>query len=600
MKRRHIQPNTRTFSTLFGGLSRIEDWTPYANILTRALMTYDQLLVHFEKLRMKDPESPDLNPWPINNFLTLLGRARHYAKMWDVFFSMSGKLAPDEITYIVMLRAIQNRTSLDQEPVQTEMQMEGKPYDHDLMDKDQWESQFDGDLLPEEAWLSPRNKGKEAVEESVHYKNAADARLLFDSLLKASKNNQNLSVTAQSLTPVIQLLAYGKPSDQSFAFQLVRQYLPLEHPPLRIGGPTATTKSITPSSSSSQHQTKVDINGGILQALFELCVRSARYESAIHYFQKIAEDKELKCFLDYKHMMSVMRAFAMRRPPKGQVHDGREAISALEWMLRERESRKVEMKKSEENGDNKEIRGLDPSPYHFIYALTAAWRGEDMSSALLVFERMTGLKRETFMTPIESDDAPANRGEREGEGRWPKLPVHLRVYNHCSWNVFGMALLVKTAAASQRGEDMRIAMRILWFTRPSRYFFESANTHKHLKHRPNPTSQNGVEGSGAEGEAVSEETLAAQRELANRSVTVLNWLLNTSTKEDKEQPRWRHLRNVMATKKESLVQADVRREDERVRARHQERLRRMGKFESAGAESLVSVKGRRSRWADDV
>ncbi|PVF99938.1 hypothetical protein CPB86DRAFT_783056 [Serendipita vermifera] len=603
MKRRHIQPNTRTFNTLFGGLSRIEDWSPYSNILTRAFTTYEQLLVHFETLRTRNPESPDITPWPINNFLTLLGRARHYAKMWDVFFSMNGKLAPDEITYTVMLRAIQNRTSLDEDPVQTETQIEARQPDDNLMNKEAWESQFEEYILPEEGWPLRRDTAKPAVEENVHYKNAQDARLLFDSLLKASKKDQNLSITAQTLTPTIQLLAYGKPSDQNYAFQLLREYVPLEHPPLRVGGPTTTSKSII--QVSSKPKVQVTINSAILQALFELCVRSARFESAIHYFQKIAEDVELKNLLDWRHMISVLRAFAMRRPPKGQVHDAREAISALEWMLREEQSRK-EARGLQEEGE-REIKGLRPSPDHFIYALTAAWRGEDMSSALLVFERMTGLKRETFMSSHIMDNdgtlslSPTNtRGiEPNKKGvQWPKLPTHLRTQEYCSWNVICMALLVKTAAATQRGEDMRIAMRILWFTRPSRYFFDSIHTHKHLKYQPY-TPSNGAEGEG-EMVPVTEENLAAQKELANRSVTMLDWLLNTSVKTDKEVARWKHLREVMVAKKESLMRADVRREDERARERQVERLRRMGKFDSAGEEPLVPLTGKRSRWADDV
>ncbi|KAG8796976.1 hypothetical protein FRC17_007894, partial [Serendipita sp. 399] len=51
MKRRHVQPNSRTFTILFVGLSRIDDWTPYANILGRVFNAYDQLLAHFERLK---------------------------------------------------------------------------------------------------------------------------------------------------------------------------------------------------------------------------------------------------------------------------------------------------------------------------------------------------------------------------------------------------------------------------------------------------------------------------------------------------------------------------------------------------------------------
>jgi len=189
MKRRHLQPNTRTFTTLFVGLSRIDDWSPYSNILQRVFSTYDQLLAHFEKLKAKNPESKDINPWPINSFLALLGKAHHHSKMWDVFFSMEGRLAPDEYTYTVMLQALQARTSLDKQPVRSDLETEEAEI-MDPFEKARWEDHFNVDDVPEEQWRLDKPKDEnEKAKESIHHKNAADARILWEYILKANKKD---------------------------------------------------------------------------------------------------------------------------------------------------------------------------------------------------------------------------------------------------------------------------------------------------------------------------------------------------------------------------------------------------------------------------
>ncbi|KAG8787182.1 hypothetical protein FRC16_001585 [Serendipita sp. 398] len=553
MKRRHIQPNSRTFTTLFVGLSKIDDWTPYANILGRVFNTYDQLLAHFEKLRLTNPESPDITPWPLNGYLTLLGKTNHYARMWDVFYSMEGRLAPDEVTYSIMLRAIQSRLSLDLEPVETALDIEEK--ENQMMVQSETWSRFDDlDDAPEETLGLISRYFRPVVEkdgkESVHVKNAADARLLWEHLVKATRREPNrIQIDSSHVSLVLDLLAKGKPSDHLVAFDILHHYVDLQ-PPL---SPSKISSSYKPSTTNVAG--RLPITSFIFSSLLDLCVRSARVESAINYFQLLAEKKTAKNVIDWKHMLHVMRAFAMRRAPKGQVPDAREAISALEWMLREQEVR-------ETTGNG----GLNPAIDHFVYALTAAWKAADMNSALRVVELMTGMQRDKFINATP----PVRESWKDRNTKQFPLPVMPQTprYSRCRWNTTCMALLIKTAGATQRREDIRIALRILYFFGPSRFF----------------GSQTGPQ---------VEDAIAAQTELAKRTIWCIDYMLNTGD-EERESAVWKKLRDIAADQLKRLAVTQVRNEE---KAARQEELRRMETVEDGDMQLLVPVNGRRSGWA---
>ncbi|KIM29425.1 hypothetical protein M408DRAFT_328697 [Serendipita vermifera MAFF 305830] len=539
MKRRHVQPNTRTFTTLFSGLARIEDWTAYSNILQRVFTTYDQLLLHFEKLRIKNPESKDISLWPINSFLTLLGRAHHYSKMWDVFFNLEGRLAPDEHTYAVMLQALQKRTSLDQQPVKSDIEVEGKE-NRDVLEGRLWGDQFGLDDGPEEQVDLDKDKKDQQAQESVHYRNAADARILWESILKANKLNADaIPLSSYLLAPTLHLLARGRPSDHKLAFDIIAQYV-------RIQPPSGSTAN----SALTQQPNAIELNGPTLFSILEVCIQSARPTLAMEYFQQVAEDGKMKRVIDSGHMLYIMRAFAMRRASKGQIHDGREAISALQWMLQE-------LRRSQEGESSRGAAHLAPSTQHFVYALTAAWRGADMSSALAVFELMTGLERTQFMAPLLSS---------RGDG-WPTRPP----FDHCHWNVTCMALLVKTAEATQKRDVMRVALRILNTATPDRFFTRAYGKHK-------------------------DDTILAQRELAMRSIRLLDSLLEQEGGEV-EGKIWRSLKRAMTNelaRVNNLVVKSWTNEAE------EEGFRKAGTVKDGDVQLLVTLKGRKSAWATNL
>lgn len=553
MKRRHVQPNTRTFTTLLAGLARIDDWAPYSNILQRVFTTYDQLLAHFEKLKIKSPESKDITPWPINSFLTLLGKSHHYSKMWDVFFSMEGRLAPDEHTYTVMLQALQKRASLDQQPVQSDLDLEEKG-NITLVENKSWEDQYGLDGVPEEGWgleSTGQQETGQQVRESVTYRNAADARILWEHILKANKLNPGtVPISSHLIAPTLHLLARGRPSDHILAFNIISQYVKIKRP--SGSGEGAALK---------QQTNAIELNGAVFFAILEVCIRSARPTLAMEYFQQVAEDEKTKGIIDSGHMKYIMRAFAMRRAPKGQTHDGREAISALQWMLQQ-PSQSLE-------SDNKANRGhatsyssthLTPSTQHFVYALTAAWRGADMSSALAVLELMTGLKRAQFMTPVVS-------GKGDAGPIWPSRTQFVG----CDWDVTCMALLVKTAETTQKMENMRIALRVLNAATPGRFL-----TKTHSKN--------------------TEDTILAQRELTMRTNRVLNSLLSQEAGEV-EGDVWRDMKRAIVARSDRANKFPVKSWIDKTQEND---TRKSRVFKDGDVKLLVTLKGGKSGWAKDL
>lgn len=552
MKRRHVKPNTRTFSTLFVGLSNIEDWAPYSNILERAFIAYDQLLVHFEKIKLKTPNSPEISTWPLNGFLVLLGNARRYARMWDVFFSMEGQLAPDEVTYTIMLRALERRKSLNEGPVETAAEAEERA-NMELVRKEQWIRYDSIDTVPEETLgLTSqyfRSLARKNPPESVQVQNAADARLLWEQLQKAhNKDPSSIAIEGSHVALVLHLLSHGRPSDHMLAFDIVRDYVDID-PPIRTRH--------TPNLPEKEPSGKLPVTGYIFASILELCVNSARAETAIQYFQTVAERPNFASIIQYQHMMFVMRAFAMRRPPKGGVIDAREAVSALEWMLRQAESREIGAR-------------VRPGIDHFVYGLTAAWRGADMGSALHIFEMVTGIPRKSFMAHV-----PNVFKQLEAE----ELSVAVRRFKDmqpryvgCTWNTTCMALLLKTARATEKREHLRVALRIIRFAGMRRFF------NKRDGRDPLP---------------ISDETLAAQKELATRIVQGVDWLLHHDPQEA-EAHSWNQLRDYAARELEKSTVEEVHRQEDKVDAEHK---KKEAVIQDGQNQLLVTLKGRKSQWA---
>lgn len=525
MKRRHFVPNTRTYSTIFAGLSRIDDWTTYKSILQRVYMAYDQLIVYFEKLKATNPNNPEINTWPINGFINVLGKAQQYQKMWDVFFSMEGALKPDAVTYHLMLKALEQRSHLaDDTPTDVE---------EPIVAMKQWKPHLNNDAIPED-WMLRPGKYDVQLPESTSYKNASDARLIWDYLVRAAESPSDpVEINAYHICSMLHLLARGRPSDHHFAFDIIQQYLRLE---VIDQSNRVIPPSMRPSIAIREHSAVVPINPIIFTAVLDLCIRSGRIETAIFYYQKLAEDPKAKEVIDVYHMVYILRAFAMRRAPHGSLPDAREAMSTLEWMIRESKKRPKAR--------------LIPTQDHFIFVLTSTWRAADMAGALRIFELVTGYQSSDFM---------------DGSQFVRPAQTHLRV-GDVNWNVHLMALLIKTAAATQKQQDMRIALRILGYLRPSRFFFTKT-----------PSGP------------IKEDHQNAQKELATRMLRGAEFLLSSEPGSELEEQRWAKIRDIARQELHRLLELE--------RSRHDEVAKVAETAQPAyGGQRLVSVMGRKSAW----
>jgi hypothetical protein len=438
MKRRKIAPTTSTFLTVLVGVTKIEDWTKHTALLKRVHAVYQQCLAHLENLRHKNPHHPDLIPWPINAYIKVLGNANMWPQMFDVFRSMKDYAPPDETTYAIMLQLLQNRKDLKSEfyKVDSTLDNEIEKWEvaHGVAEGEQLaparsETQItdSGDVKNVENGVSSKKQ--------VDRRNAHEARILWDTLIKYAsipgKVQTKVHVNEHHVEAMLRLMARGGPDDQHFGFNIVRAYLP----PLRLSG-EKKVKDKPPNT--------VKINKYTLDATLELCNLSGKPGAAIDFFRILTDpsEKELWKVLDEKHMSRIFEAYANVISSHGVLSDGREAVAVLEWMFG----------CVKEKGQAR----LMPNMQHCMYVLTAAANGGDVSSALRVYELMTGHQRGEFM-----DGAPPPKQRPDCSILGPTAKLR--------WNYYCMNQLIKAASVARSVQYMRAALRVLAYYPPDAF-----------------------------------------------------------------------------------------------------------------------------------
>ena len=179
MKRRGFSPTTRTFQTLFNGLSKIEHWPTHPKQLKNARSLYEAFERHIESLKRHDPDHPDLSIDPLAGYIRILGSAGCYQEIFDVYYSMDqeGRLAPNQYIFTAMFKAI------------------------------------------------VAAKG-DTTEGSV--KVAADTRLLWSQMIKISNKTKAFTPDSHLVTSALAALAGGNKADHELAFGIINQYYGLE------------------------------------------------------------------------------------------------------------------------------------------------------------------------------------------------------------------------------------------------------------------------------------------------------------------------------------------------------------------------------------
>ena len=435
MKRRRVAPTTSTFLTVLVGVTKVQHWSKNTALLKRVHGVYQQCLAHLEGLRHKNPHHPDLIPWPINAYIKVLGNAKMWPQVFDIFWSMKDYSPPDETTYAIMLQLLQNRKTLTSQFCQVDSSL-----DEEIAKWEDAHGVAEGEQLALEG--VPDSSNVKNVEEDVpsekqvDKRNAQDARIIWDTLIKCASGIGNIGskvcVNEHHVGAMLRLMARGGPEEQRFGFNIVRTFLP----PLRLSG-DKKAKDIPPNT--------VKINKFTLDATLALCSRSGKPGAAIEYFRIITDPSEkggLSEVLDEKHMSYVFKAYADVISSHGVLSDGREAVAVLEWMFQ------CVKEKGQSN--------LTPNMRHCMYVLTAAANGGDVSSALRVYELMTGHQRGEFM-----EGAPPPKRRHDCSILGPE--VNLR------WNYYCMDQLIKAASVAHSVQYMRVALRILAYYPPEAF-----------------------------------------------------------------------------------------------------------------------------------
>lgn len=367
MKRRGFSPTSRTYQTFFNGLCRIEEWTTYPKQLANARSLYEGFQRHIASVKRSDPEDPDLTPAALAGYIRLLGSAGRYQEIFDVYYAMDqdGLMAPNRYVWTAMFQAIAVAK-------------------------------------------------KDLTEGGA--KVAADARLLWTQMIKATKKNPELVPDSHTVCAALMALSDGTKQDVDLALTIITKYYGL------VANGAVSQPGILPLGPES------------LNTIFQFCNRTKQYEHAMQFLQQVKRrPKEIggSGILDRQHMEEVLKADLALNGPGLGYH----ALDTLEWMLRQEITR--------ENGPK-----IRPSVVTYNLVMQACWRSADWPSAVRAFELMTGFHAHDF-----KDGAVAQVPRIDARGAGRSLQPNAEI----------MSSMLRTAFATRNRADMRQALRIVHF-----------------------------------------------------------------------------------------------------------------------------------------
>lgn len=384
MKRRGFSPTTRTFQTMFTGLSRIEHWSSYPKQLENARSIYDSFQRHMTAVKKEDPNSSELSVNPLASYITLLGDAGQYQEIFDVYYAMDseGLLSPNQFIFTAMFQA-----------------------------------------------LSAKHDASSSPNSTINMKNAADAKLLWTQMLKASRRAPGFQVDSFIVTSALTTLSRGRSTDQDFAFEIVRDYFGLTAP-----GETPSTGTLSLSPQS-------------FAAILKLCNSSRKHALCDHFLQQVKKRPEVLggvSLLDRLHIEEVLKARLSLPASGSSIY----TLDLLEWMLRQEITGR--------NGPK-----IRPAISTFNLVMTACWRDADWKSATRTFELMTGYHSHDFMDGAILDP-PRFDKRAAGRNLVPSAET--------------MSSLVRTAYTTRDHANVRQCLRIVDHLGVYQYFARKSET----------------------------------------------------------------------------------------------------------------------------
>jgi len=337
MKRRGFKPNIRTYNVLLSGLSRIKNWEEHSVQFKNAQALWQSYLRRVGSLKKFDPKHHEITSNPAAFYISILTSNKDYNAMFDVLNDLDeeGPFAPSEFIYTKIMRGIHYREQ-----------------------------------------LAPGDK------ESVAYRNASDAKLVWKELTKRAVKNPDL-VSSHVILYFLRAMMKGRPADHLFAFDVVRDYLGLSKP-----GEEAPPR-------------RIEVTPMTLDTVLQLCLATHKYRLCIHYVQQMIDEaiaNNRKAIVDYRHMEKVLRSYA-GMTVAGSIGESDRAVETIEWMHRYR------------------ALGWDVKPRKNAYGwgLMSCWRGGDWANAARIMELMTGCHAEAFVDgsrtpPLQRSDRTRARG----------------------------------------------------------------------------------------------------------------------------------------------------------------------------------------------
>ncbi|KIY71456.1 hypothetical protein CYLTODRAFT_369355 [Cylindrobasidium torrendii FP15055 ss-10] len=267
--------------------------------------------------------------------------------------------------------------------------------------------------------LSPLDIPYGLDAEATAKQNASSAKHLWMQMLKDSRKFK-FPIDSHLVASALLALSKGRLADQEYALGIARDYLGL---PRDL------------SSTASDSSTLVELTPQALASVLILCQNSKRYEDCIQVFEQVRKSRVAEAVIDRRHVDEVFRARGYLQPEPADAHY---ELSILEWMT------SVEVPRSGRKHDDP-LRPLMPT---FVAALAACWRTADYTTAVRVFELMTGYHAHDFSDGVELKKPRFD--DRTGGRNRPATGEN-------------MSLMLRTALKTGNRAHMRQTLRIVHF-----------------------------------------------------------------------------------------------------------------------------------------
>lgn len=380
MKRRGLSPTTRTYQTMFSGLSRLEHWPTHTLQLTHAHQLYDFFLKHLQTVKYHTPGSEELTVAPLAKYIKILGDAGDFQRIFDIYYAMDseGPLAPSQEIFTAMFQVMANRRLAD---------------------------------------------GDEGA--IFHNQNGSTTKLVWTQMEKASKKSPGFEIDSHIIAMAIKALARGRPTDQEFALDIVRDHLGLVRPGETTTSPAAANLTVH-----------------TLAAALESCNEMQKPRVCIHYLSQVMHPRystprgvRAKAHVvDRGHVEQGLLAYLTLAKAKvpGQ---STQALDTLQWML-----------KSEITQSNIKLRPRS-STYNLV--LKACHNAGDWAGAMRTFEMMTGYDAGDF--------ADLEQGSVRSK---PVMTIRSKGRN-ISPDAEVMSSMVRTATMTQLPAHIRQSLRMV-------------------------------------------------------------------------------------------------------------------------------------------